>query len=363
VETPVLVDGTIDGRPRKLVVQASRNGYFFVLDRATGKQILTKPFIDTLNWAKPNLDAKGQPTPEPAKYPTPDGVLVSPAAGGATNWQAPSFNPETGLLYVSSMRTYSMYYLTDLDPRPQGWAGLDSAVGSDGSALLAIDYKTGKTVWKHEWPGGGGFSHMLSTAGKLLFTHNGQNIIAFEPTNGEILWHSTLMAAPSAGPITYTIDGRQFLLVCAGDSLYAFAVNAPPIHTFPSSSRREKVNPDFADRSPAPPPARPADDRGRRTKFVEVMDCERFALARPKSRIFTRPSSAMMMMFDGFTSRWMMPAGGNTFIATCRFSLVSSRLIDLTHATRSELIEDLIHAQGVRPVMGAFGLSHKVYPQ
>ena len=69
VETPVLVDGTIDGQPRKLVVQASRNGYFFVLDRATGKQILTKPFIDTLNWAKKDLDAKGQPMPDPAKYP------------------------------------------------------------------------------------------------------------------------------------------------------------------------------------------------------------------------------------------------------------------------------------------------------
>ncbi len=225
VETPVLIDGVIHGQKRKLVVQASRNGYYFVLDRATGKQLVTAPFIDTLNWSKKNLDAKGQPTPDPAKYPAPDGVLVSPASVGATNWQAPSFNPDTGLLYVSSVRTYSMYYLTDLDPRPQGWAGLDSAVASDGSALLALDYRTGKTVWKHEWPGGGGLSHTLSTAGKLLFTHNGQNIIAFEPSNGQILWHSTLMAAPSAGPITYIVDGRQYLLISAGDALYAFAVN------------------------------------------------------------------------------------------------------------------------------------------
>jgi glucose dehydrogenase len=131
------------------------------------------------------------------------------------------------LLYVSSIRGYSMYYLTDLDARPQGWAGLDSSVGSDGSALLAIDYRTGKIAWRHEWPGAGGLAHTLSTAGKLLFTHNGQNIIAFEPSNGTILWHSTLMAAPSAGPITYTVDGRQYLLVCAGDSLYAFTVKKP----------------------------------------------------------------------------------------------------------------------------------------
>jgi alcohol dehydrogenase (cytochrome c) len=227
VETPVLFDGVIGGQRRKLVAQASRNGYFFVLDRATGKRILTTPFIDTLNWAMKDLDAKGQPTPDPAKYPSPDGVLVSPASGGATNWQAPSFNPDTGLFYVSSSRSYSMYYLTDLDPRPQGWGGIDSAVGSDGSALLAIDYKTGKIAWRHEWPGGGGLAHTLSTAGKLLFTHNGQNIIAFEPSKGKILWHSTLMAAPSAGPITYAVDGRQYLLVCAGDSLYAFRVNQP----------------------------------------------------------------------------------------------------------------------------------------
>jgi acido-empty-quinoprotein group A len=227
VETPVLVDTTIDGKPRKLVVQASRNGYFFVLDRATGKQILTKPFISTVNWAEKNLDAKGQPHPDPAKFPTPDGVLVSPATGGATNWQAPSYDPQTGLFYVSSSRTYSMFYLTDLDPRPQGWGGVDSGVGSDGSALLAIDPKTGNTAWKHEWPGGGGFSHILTTAGNLLFTHNGQNIIAFDPAKGKILWHSTLMAAPSAGPITYLLDGKQYLLVSAGDSLYAFAVNQP----------------------------------------------------------------------------------------------------------------------------------------
>src|SRR2546429_869205 len=115
VETPVMFEGTINGQPRKLVAQASRNGYFFVLDRATGKRIVTAPFIETVNWAK-GLDAKGQPIPDPAKYPTTDGVLVSPATGGATNWQAPSFDPDTGLLYVGTSRSYAMYYLTDTDP-------------------------------------------------------------------------------------------------------------------------------------------------------------------------------------------------------------------------------------------------------
>jgi len=196
------------------------------LDRATGKKIVTAPMLDSLNWAK-GLDAKGQPIPDPAKYPTTDGVLVSPSTGGATNWQAPSFNPETGLFYVGTTRTYSMYYLTDVDDHPVGWGGLDTSVGNDGNALLAIDYRTGKVAWKHEWPSGSGVTHMLSTAGKLLFTSNGSNLIAFHPANGKILWHAGLMANPSAGPITYLLDGKQFVLVAAGDSLYAFTVNQP----------------------------------------------------------------------------------------------------------------------------------------
>jgi alcohol dehydrogenase (cytochrome c) len=226
VETPVLFDGVIEGQKRKLVAQASRNGYFFVLDRATGKRLVGTPFIETLNWAK-GFDAKGQPIPDPAKLPTVDGVLVSPSSVGATNWQAPSFNPDTGLFYVGTSRSYSMYYLTDIDDHPQGWGGLDSGVGSDGNALLAIDYRTGKVAWRHEWPSGSGITNNLSTAGKLLFTSNGSNLIAFHPVSGKILWHSTLMAAPSAGPITYMLDGKQYVLVAAGDSLYAFTVNQP----------------------------------------------------------------------------------------------------------------------------------------
>ncbi|MBV9308635.1 MAG: acido-empty-quinoprotein group A, partial [Acidobacteriaceae bacterium] len=220
-ETPVLVDGTVEGKPRKLLLQASRNGYFFVLDRTNGEHILTKPFIDTLNWAK-GLNAKGQPIPDPAKYPAVNGVLVSPSSNGATNWPAPSFNPQTGLLYVGSSRTYSMFYLTDTDERPQGWAGLDSVVGGDGGALLALDYRTGKIVWRHDWPSSTGVVSTLSTAGKLLFTSNGNNFIAFDPTDGKILWHASLTASPSNGPITYEIDGKQYVLVAAGDTLFTF---------------------------------------------------------------------------------------------------------------------------------------------
>ncbi len=223
-ETPVLIDGVIAGQPRKLLAQASRNGYYFLLDRTNGKHLVTAPFIDTLNWAK-GLNTNGQPIPDPAKYPTTDGVLVSPSSNGATNWPAPSFDPETGLLYVGSSRTFSMFYLTDTDERPEGWGGLDSMAGGDGGALLAIDYKTGKTVWRHDWPSGGGVVSHLSTAGKLLFTSNLNYLIAFEPTTGKILWHAGLTGIPSAGPITYELDGKQYVLVAAGDTLFSFTLN------------------------------------------------------------------------------------------------------------------------------------------
>jgi alcohol dehydrogenase (cytochrome c) len=225
-EIPVLIDGVINGQPRKLMAQANRNGYFFLLDRTNGKNILTTPFIDTLNWSK-GVNANGQPIPDPAKNPTTDGVLVSPASGGATNWQSPSFSMDTGLFYVGSNRPYSMFYKTDTDSHPQGWGGLDTGAGGEGGALLAIDYKTGKIAWRHDWPSGSGVTHMLTTAGKLLFTSNGQNLIAFNPSNGKILWHAGLTANPSAGPITYLLDGKQFLLVAAGDSMFAFTANQP----------------------------------------------------------------------------------------------------------------------------------------
>lgn len=225
-ETPVLIDGVIDGKPRKLLAQASRNGFYFLLDRTNGEHLVTKPFIDTINWTN-GLNSNGQPIGNPAKYPSVDGVLVSPSAGGGTNWPAPSYDPQTGLLYVGSARTFSVFYLTDTDPRPEGWAGLDTTVGDAGDALIAIDYKTGKIAWRHDWPSGNGVVSMLSTAGKLLFSSNGANLIAFDPANGTILWHAGLTDAPSAGPISYMLDGKQYVLVAAGDTLFAFTLNKP----------------------------------------------------------------------------------------------------------------------------------------
>jgi acido-empty-quinoprotein group A len=225
VQTPVLIDGEIDGKPRKLLAQASRNGYFFVLDRTNGEHIVTEPFIH-LTWSK-GVKANGQPIPDPAMEPQADGALVAPASDGATNWPPPSFDPQTGLFYVSTTQSWSVFYLTDTSERPEGFAGRDSSVLSQ-PALKAIDYKTGKVRWSHDWPdeNGWGLSGILTTAGKLLFAGDPSgNLVAFDPADGKILWHAGLTAPVSNGPMTYELDGRQYLVVGAGDTLYAFSLS------------------------------------------------------------------------------------------------------------------------------------------
>jgi alcohol dehydrogenase (cytochrome c) len=223
-QTPILIDGTFNGKPRKMLAQASRNGYYFLLDRTNGEHLVTNKFIETMNWSK-GVNAKGQPIPDPSKESTIDGVLVSPNSTGATNWPAPSFDPETGLYYVDTNETFSVFYLTDTDPQPEGYAAAERNAGGMGNTLRALEYKTGKTVWKHKYPGGGGSAGILTTAGHLLFTGDGsQNLIAFDPATGKILWHAGLASNVANGPETYMLDGQQYLIVGAGDSLYAFTI-------------------------------------------------------------------------------------------------------------------------------------------
>jgi alcohol dehydrogenase (cytochrome c) len=225
-QTPVLFDGEFNGRPRKLVAQAARNGYFFVLDRLTGEHLVTSKFSDTVNWAK-SVNAKGQPVRDPAKDFHAGGSLVSAANQGATNWPPPAFNPDTGLMYVPAQDSYAMYYLTETDPRgAMGLGGKEEvALGTMRSYISAIDYKTGKTVWKHVYPSIGGAlgNGMLTTAGRLLFAGDiAGNIVAYDAANGKPLWHSYLGGLVSNAPETFSLDGKQYLLVAAGDTVYSF---------------------------------------------------------------------------------------------------------------------------------------------
>jgi alcohol dehydrogenase (cytochrome c) len=225
-QTPILFDAVVNGRPRKLVSTAARNGYFFTVDRVTGEHLVTVKYGDTTNWAK-GIRENGSPDPNPEKEATIPGSLVSPVEGGVTNWQPPAYSPDTGLFYTQENNGFNIVYLTDPDPRgSMGLGGkLTSPVGSGGNALTAIDPKTGKKVWRHPWPGGGGGGQgLLTTAGKVLFTGDGNgNLIAFDVATGKPLWHSRI-GNISNGPQTYMLDGKQYLLVAVGDTLYAFTI-------------------------------------------------------------------------------------------------------------------------------------------
>lgn len=225
-QTPILIDGVIDGEPRKLVSTAARNGYFFTVDRVTGEQVVTRQYGTHANWSLGIRD-NGSPEPNPAKEATVPGSLVSPVEGGVTNWQPAAFNPSTGLFYTHENNGYNMLYLTDPDPR--GSMGLGgkraSIIGFLDSAFQAIDYRTGEFVWRHPWPGGGMVgAGVLTTNSGLVFTGDGNgNMVAFDAENGDLLWH-TRIGNMSNTPQTFLVDGRQYLLVAVGERLYSFVV-------------------------------------------------------------------------------------------------------------------------------------------
>ncbi len=219
-EVPVLVDGDFNGQPRRMLMTASRNGYFFVLDRTNGKSLLTAPFA-TVNWAK-GIDAMGRPIPNPAKEPARDGVLVAPDESGATNFRPPSFDSATGLFLVSAHDAYGIYFFKP-EHGGYGWAGADYTVAGK-SSLRAIDYRTGKIVWDHPIGNGAGTAGVLTTGSGLTFSgDNHTSVMAFATKDGTTLWHEDIGHVQNA-PITYELDGRQVVIVAGGGSLYAFAV-------------------------------------------------------------------------------------------------------------------------------------------
>jgi alcohol dehydrogenase (cytochrome c) len=229
VETPVLFDMKIDGKPRKLLAQAARCGYFFVLDRTNGKYLVSKPFTKTANWTK-GIDERGQPIPDPAKEPHVDGSMVDVASNGATNWPPPSYSPRTNLFYVNAQEGYSVAYLYDTSREPQGYGGGSSGNFDTSSALIALDVTNGSVRWKHipkgEGAEGGSMSGgILTTAGDLLFTGDSNRLAAFDPADGKILWSEKLDGHVSNGPSTWLLDGKQNVIVGAGDTLYALSLD------------------------------------------------------------------------------------------------------------------------------------------
>ena len=227
VETPVLFDAEFKGKRRKLLGQASRNGFFFVLDRTNGEHLVTAPFIDQ-TWAS-GVDSRGRPIAKPEASPSPDGALVEPGSDGSTNWMAPSFDPQTGLFYVNCRRLFSVFYNT-VTGKAEGWGGRDRILWAN-TTLRALDYRTGKVVWNHELGDRESLAGILTTAGHLLFSaDNSGNLLALDPTTGKTLWHLNAGGPMQASPMTYELDGRQYLIMAVQNILYAFALPVSTAH-------------------------------------------------------------------------------------------------------------------------------------
>jgi alcohol dehydrogenase (cytochrome c) len=219
-EVPVLVDGRFGGAPRKLLMQASRNGYFFVLDRTNGKNLLTAPFA-AVNWAK-GIDEQGRPIPDPKKEPSRDGVLIAPNESGATNYRSPSFDAKTGSLIVSAQDAYGIYFFKP-EHGAYGWAGADYNLYGR-SALRAIDYQTGTIRWSHDLGDGASGAGVLTTESGLTFSGDtAGNAIALRTSDGTTVWHAGIGKVGN-GPITYQLDGRQYVLIGGGSALYAWVL-------------------------------------------------------------------------------------------------------------------------------------------
>jgi alcohol dehydrogenase (cytochrome c) len=239
VETPVLVDADFHGQPRKMLMQTSRNGYFFVLDRTNGKSLLTLPF-GPVNWSL-GVDKRGEPIPDPEKEPAPDGRLIAPDEGGMTNYRSPSFDTTTGLFLVSAKPSYSLYFAKAADGH-YGWAGADYGLWGKG-VLDAIDYQTGKIRWSHDLGRGGAGGGVLTTDSGLAFTGDAEgSVLALDTKDGKTLWHAGLGAQMQTSPVTYELDGRQYVLTGSGTVLFAWTLPEPsPDHPNAASSGKAPI--------------------------------------------------------------------------------------------------------------------------
>jgi alcohol dehydrogenase (cytochrome c) len=226
--TPVLFDAVIDGKPRKLVSYAARSGWFVTCDRVTGKPLVSTPYMEGLKWVKGINPKTLEPISDRDNDPKTTGSIGN---SNPTNWYNPTYSDQTKLFYLNSVKGVGIYYLYDTSPKPAGYAGGGSgSLGEATRILMAIDPLTGKKVWQHPYPNlnNPGFTvgpGLLSTAGNLLFTGDDQNnVIVYRASDGTILWHMKALANQSNAPISYTLDGKQYVLLAAGDTLYALTL-------------------------------------------------------------------------------------------------------------------------------------------
>ena len=229
-QTSVLIDAQWQGQPRKLMLHASRNGFFYVFDRQDGKLLLAKPFVKNLTWAS-GIGADGRPIKLPNQEPTPAGTKVCPSQDGATNWFSPSFNPATGLYYVQTFEKCSIYTKSDQGPWETGktYLGGSQRIAPDPKPqriLRAIDIRSGAIAWELPQRGAGNsWGGTLATASGLVFVCDDSGaFIAVDATSGKPLWTFQTNQSWRASPMTYMFDGRQYIAVASGNNIIAFAL-------------------------------------------------------------------------------------------------------------------------------------------
>jgi alcohol dehydrogenase (cytochrome c) len=242
VQIPVLADLSWKGKPRKTMLWGNRNGFFYTLDRTSGQFLQAKAFVKQ-TWAV-GIDEFGKPIKAPGKSPSVTGTDVWPGVQGGTNWYAPSFSPRTGLFYVTAWEDYhNNYYTWDQEYEPgKSYTG-GAARGPIPSlrrelfirrgeewgygAVRALNPSTGEKVWEYKMRdvSDGG---ILTTASDVLFSGNREGyFFALDAKTGKELWKRYLGSQVAASPITYMVDGVQYVSVAAGHSLFTFGLSHP----------------------------------------------------------------------------------------------------------------------------------------
>ena len=227
-ETPVLLDASYEGKPRKLLVEANRNGFVYVLDRTDGKFLSAVPFVEKLNWAK-TVGPDGRPVRTNA-IPSAEGTRVCPGYGGATNWNSPSYSEATHLFYFLALEDCSVYSLKPQSfEEGQGYysTGARHSPGEGAhKLLLAYDLQTGKFAWKYPQVGTAhSMGGVMSTAtGLVFFGDDAQSFEAVDGATGKPLWHFNTGQSLHASPMSYAVNGKQYVAIASGSDLFAFAL-------------------------------------------------------------------------------------------------------------------------------------------
>jgi alcohol dehydrogenase (cytochrome c) len=226
-QVPILVEGVVKGQKRKLVVQANRNAFYYVLDRVTGEYLSGTQFAKQ-TWAE-GLDAKGRPIRKPDTAPSATGTLVYPGLAGATNWFSPSYDPATGLFYLQAREDYAQtFYKVKIMYEPgkhfEGGNARDVPGSEHRGVVKALDALTGSIRWQFDLYAPA-FAGVMSTAGGLVFggTREG-NFFALDAAIGKPLWRFQTGAPISADPVSFEVDGRQHVVIAAGQAIFAFAI-------------------------------------------------------------------------------------------------------------------------------------------